>query len=116
MKAPYGQMLKTAGLAFVLGAAIHFAIPPSAAASSCTCSNLSFVASATGSGADCATANTFLDINIQEAESTACFPNDYCRLQSLVITSACQLKNGHYEISGSQRYSCYIGTNCPRGH
>ena len=115
MKFPYGRMLKTVALAFVLVAAVHFAVPPSAAAS-CMCSNLSFVASATGSGADCATATAFLHNDVQNAELAACFPYDFCHLQAFVITSACQPKNGHIEISGSQRYSCYIGTTCPYGH
>jgi hypothetical protein len=115
MKIPYGRMLKTVGLAFVLVTAVHFAIPPSAAAS-CTCSNLSFVANGTGAGADCAAATAVLKNNIQNAELNACFPYDYCRLQPLVITSVCQLTNGQYAIKGSQRYSCYVGTTCPVGH
>ena len=114
MKIPYGRMLKTVGLTFVLVTAIHFALPPSAAAS-CTCSNISFLANGTGTGASCATATAILKNNIQNAESAACFPYDYCHLQPLV-TSSCQVTNGQYSISGSQRYSCYIGTTCPAGH
>lgn len=115
MKIPYGRMLKTVGLSFVLVTAIHFTLPPSAAAS-CACSTLSFVANGTGTGASCATATAFMKNNIQNAEITACFPYDYCHLQTLVITSACQLQNGQYTINGSQRYSCYVGTTCPNGH
>jgi hypothetical protein len=116
MKIPYGQMLKPVGLALALVAAVHFAIPPSAAAS-CTCSNLSFVTSTlTGSGASCSSATTSLQVQIQNAESTACFPYDYCRLQPIVITTACHLQNGSYQVSGNQRYSCYVGTTCPTGH
>jgi hypothetical protein len=50
MKIPYRQMLKPVGLAFVLVAAVHFAVPPSAG-TSCTCRNISFVTSTfTGRG------------------------------------------------------------------
>jgi hypothetical protein len=114
MKIPYGRMLKAVGLAFALVAALHFALPPSAAAS-CTCNTISFLANGTGTGADCATATAVMKSNIQNTEINACAPYNFCHLQTIVITSACQLTNGQYATSGSQRYSCYVGTNCPNG-
>ena len=114
MKIPYGQMLKAVGLAFALVAALHFALPPSAAAS-CSCSPISFLANGTGTGADCATATAVMKSNIQNAEINACAPYNFCHLQTLVITSACQPQGGGYAVQGSQRYSCYVGTTCPNG-
>ena len=114
MKIPYGRMLKTVGLTFVLVTAIHFALPPSAAAS-CTCSPISFPANGTGTGADCTTATAVLKSNIQNAEIAACAPYNFCHLQPLVITQTCQLQGGSYVVQGYQRYSCYVGTNCPNG-
>jgi hypothetical protein len=113
----YGRMLKVVALAFLLVTAVHFAVPPSAAAS-CSCSNLSFNTSTlAGTGANCSTANTFLQVNIQNAVSAACFPYDPCHLDPIVITTACHLRSdGKYEVDGYQRYNCYVGTTCPIGH
>jgi hypothetical protein len=117
MKILFGPMFKVAGLAFVLVAAVHFAAPPSAAAS-CRCNNLSFNTSTfAGVGTSCNAANAFLDNDIVNYESAACNPNAWCNLQPIVITSACHLRSdGMYEVDGYQRYACYIGTTCPAGY
>lgn len=116
MKFPYGRMLKAVGLVFVLVAAIHFALPPSAAAS-CTCSTLSFATNTpAGTGTSCSSATASLKAKIQEAEIAACSPYNFCNLQPLVITSPCQLQGSSYVVQGYQRYSCYVGTTCPNGY
>jgi hypothetical protein len=114
MKIPYGRMLKTVGLAFALVAALHFALPPSAAAS-CACSTLSFPTNTpAGTGTSCSSATASLKAKIQDAEIAACAPYNFCNLQP-IVTSPCQLQGGSYVVQGYQRYSCYIGTNCPNG-
>lgn len=116
MKIPYGRMLKAVGLAFALVAALHFALPPSAAAS-CSCSPISFPTNTPpGTGTSCSSATSSLQSKIQDFEIAACAPYNFCHLQPLVITSACQFTNGQYTISGYQRYSCYVGTACPNGY
>jgi hypothetical protein len=116
MKVPYGRMLKTVGLGFVLVAAVHFAIPPSAAAS-CTCSTVSYATNTPpGTGTSCSSATSSLQSKIQDSEIAACAPYNFCHLQPIVITSPCQGTNGSYTVGGYQRYSCYIGTTCPNGY
>ena len=116
MKIPYGRMLKAVGLAFALIAALHFALPPSAAAS-CACSPISFPTSTfSGTGTTCSSATSSLKAKIQDAEIAACSPHNFCNLQPLVITSACQPQGGSYVVQGYQRYSCYVGTTCPNGY
>jgi hypothetical protein len=116
MKVPYGRMLKTVGLGFVLVAAVHFAIPPSAAAS-CTCSTVSYTTNTlSGTGTSCSSATSSLQSKIQDSEIAACAPYNFCHLQPIVINSPCTGGSGSYSVGGYQRYSCYIGTACPNGY
>ena len=102
------KIFKTRTLMMVLGlVAITFVASQSVLASG-PCTPVLFSPVLTGTGATCAAATADLNYQLDDYVEVTCVDGE-CGDHLNIVTVACQTVNGHKEVKGYSRYSCYGG-------
>jgi hypothetical protein len=113
MNRTYGSMLRVVGLAFALVVGVHFAAPPSAAAS-CFCSGPAHnTPTFQEVGDSCDAAMGQFGGDFLQSESDTCGTFDACSKTTFITTACFQRTDGLWEIDGHERFDCQSGTTCP---